>query len=233
MKKIDLEYAELFAGAIFVDDTDKIQIQNATGDYIYTLPRGRGVVTTEQSDDLSLAFMCNDYYFVIYGFPDIVTRDAELANLVTWSNASAGGGGGGAVTIADGADVTFGARADTAAISDTAVASYMSLFKRLLGHITTLLGYTKKNGTVTTDYHTIGTTAFMVLPIDLNRNSLVITNGSGAILDIGHDNTVSPTNRTYPQVANNAGANFNDFVPTNEIWIRVRSGSGTVTVAWS
>ena len=233
MKKIDLKYTELFAGAIFVDDTDKIQIQSAAGDYIYTLPRGRGVIATEQRDDLSLAFMCNDYYFVIYGFPDVVIRNIELTKLNAWSNASAGGGGVSAVTISDGDDVTFGAQADVAAISDTAVASYMSLFKRLLGHITTLLGYSKPNGTITTDYHTIGTTAVMVLPIDLNRKSLVITNGSGAILDIGHDNTVSPTNRTYPQVANNAGANFNDFVPTNEIWIRVRSGSGTVTVAWS
>lgn len=50
-----------------------------------------------------------------------------------------GGGGHGAVTIADGADVAQGARADAAATSDTGTFSIVSLVKRGLGNWTTLL----------------------------------------------------------------------------------------------
>jgi len=46
-----------------------------------------------------------------------------------------GGGGGGAVTIADGASTTLGARADAPASSDTAAATLMALVKRLVGKI--------------------------------------------------------------------------------------------------
>jgi len=42
------------------------------------------------------------------------------------------GGGGGAVTIADGADVTQGAKADAAATTDTGTFSIVALVKRLL-----------------------------------------------------------------------------------------------------
>lgn len=48
--------------------------------------------------------------------------------------------GGSAVTVADGANVTFGAEADAAAATDTSTATYMSLFKRLLQRITTFIG---------------------------------------------------------------------------------------------
>ena len=44
------------------------------------------------------------------------------------------------VTVADGANVTFGSEADAAASSDTATATYISLFKRLLQHVTSLIG---------------------------------------------------------------------------------------------
>lgn len=50
------------------------------------------------------------------------------------------GGGSGAVTVGDGADATFGAKADAAAATDTATATYMSLFKRFLQRVTTLIG---------------------------------------------------------------------------------------------
>lgn len=49
------------------------------------------------------------------------------------------GGGGGPVTIADGADVTQGAKADAVASSDTGTFSLVALFKRLLQHFTSLL----------------------------------------------------------------------------------------------
>lgn len=49
-----------------------------------------------------------------------------------------GGGGGGAVTVADGADVSLGAKADGAAASDTATASLIALIKRIAQNLTTL-----------------------------------------------------------------------------------------------
>ena len=45
-----------------------------------------------------------------------------------------GGGTGGAVTEADGADITLGAKADAAATSDAGSFSLIALFKRLLGY---------------------------------------------------------------------------------------------------
>lgn len=51
-----------------------------------------------------------------------------------------GGGSGGAVTIADGADVTQGAKADAACASDTATCTLISMLKRLAQNITSLIG---------------------------------------------------------------------------------------------
>lgn len=55
-------------------------------------------------------------------------------------NNAAGGAGGGPVTIADGADVTLGARADAPAANDTGTFSLMSFIKKISGGITTLVG---------------------------------------------------------------------------------------------
>lgn len=44
-----------------------------------------------------------------------------------------------AVSIADGSDATFGAQADAAAAADTSTASFISLFKRNLEHLTSLI----------------------------------------------------------------------------------------------
>jgi hypothetical protein len=55
-------------------------------------------------------------------------------------NNSAAGAGGGPVTIADGADVTMGARADAPAANDTGTFSLMSFIKKISGGITTLVG---------------------------------------------------------------------------------------------
>ncbi len=51
-------------------------------------------------------------------------------------NVVAGGAGGGAVTVADGADVAEGAKADAAATTDTGTFSLIALFKRLLQKLT-------------------------------------------------------------------------------------------------
>lgn len=56
----------------------------------------------------------------------------------TGAGGGGGGSGGGAVTIADGADVTQGAKADAACGTDTATCSQIALIKRLLQGITTL-----------------------------------------------------------------------------------------------
>lgn len=48
------------------------------------------------------------------------------------------GGGGGAATIADGADVTQGARADSAATTDTGTFSIVALTKRMLQKLTAI-----------------------------------------------------------------------------------------------
>jgi hypothetical protein len=61
-----------------------------------------------------------------------------------------GGGGGGAVTIADGADVTLGAKADAAASTDVGTFSLISLFKRLLEKITAGLGVVPINSALFT-----------------------------------------------------------------------------------
>lgn len=53
---------------------------------------------------------------------------------------SGGGGGGGAVTIADGADVTLGAKADAAATTDTGTFTLQALTKRSLQKLTTISG---------------------------------------------------------------------------------------------
>ncbi len=56
----------------------------------------------------------------------------------TWTIAGgSGGGGGGAATIADGADVTQGAKADVAATADSGSFSIVALWKRLLERVTT------------------------------------------------------------------------------------------------
>lgn len=61
-----------------------------------------------------------------------------------------GGGGGGAVTIADGADITQGAKADAAASTDAGTFSLIALFKRLLGKITAGLGVVPINSALFT-----------------------------------------------------------------------------------
>ena len=60
-------------------------------------------------------------------------------NSSTWTRQTVSSGGGGAVTIADGDDVALGAKADASATTDTGTFSLISLFKRLLEKVTTLV----------------------------------------------------------------------------------------------
>lgn len=75
------------------------------------------------------------------------TKYVEVASgvfapvVVVMSPLDAGAGAGAtAVTVADGADVTFGAKADAAAAADGSTASFMSLFRRLLGKFPISIG---------------------------------------------------------------------------------------------
>lgn len=69
---------------------------------------------------------------------DIVPINVDAEGNLKISGVVEGGGGGGEVTIADGADTALGAKADAAAASDSATASLISLFKRLLVRITSI-----------------------------------------------------------------------------------------------
>jgi hypothetical protein len=76
-------------------------------------------------------------------------------------NSSGGGGGGGAATVADGADVTQGAKADTRATWYTDAVSHIALLKlaiaAFVGAGSHVYGYT--SGQLTTDAWTLfGTT---------------------------------------------------------------------------
>jgi hypothetical protein len=59
------------------------------------------------------------------------------------TSGTGGGGGGGAVTVADGADVALGAKADAAATTDTGTFSLIALFKRLLATGLQVLPYSR------------------------------------------------------------------------------------------
>jgi hypothetical protein len=79
-----------------------------------------------------------------YGYISLVSASSGecFVSYVSAGAASSGGvvgGGGGAATIADGADITQGAKSQTAATSDVGSWSIVQLIKRGLGNWTTLL----------------------------------------------------------------------------------------------
>lgn len=67
-------------------------------------------------------------------------HDKTDGNFIPEVYVSGGGGGGGAVTVADGADVTQGAKADSAATDNTSSWSVVALLKGLYGFLSTLAG---------------------------------------------------------------------------------------------
>ena len=92
---------------------------------------------------------------------------------------------------------------------------------------------TLKRGTIVPNVHVVSTTAVMVLAANADRQYLTVLNRSGSIIDISTNNLVSPTNSAWTQIPNGAEREFDVFVPTNEIWVRARSGSGNVYVSQS
>ncbi|MDQ8046835.1 MAG: hypothetical protein REI11_19685, partial [Patulibacter sp.] len=103
-----------------------LQLQRAGGAWVDVL--------SLQAPDRATARVTGPTSFrVVRGAPGV--RPVPIGAEYNISTASSGGGGGGAVTVADGASVTLGARADAPAASDTATASLMAFMKRLVGKI--------------------------------------------------------------------------------------------------
>jgi hypothetical protein len=92
---------------------------------------------------------------------------------------TSGGGGGSAVTIADGADVTLGAKGDTAwdgsAASTTAMAIFKKIYSTLAGVLTVAV---QKAATGAATTATI-TTSATVLALNASRKGATIFNESG------------------------------------------------------
>ena len=85
-----------------------------------------GIACTYQSNEASAAITSGRLGF------------AQCDNRGYLKVTPSGGGASGAVTIADGADVTFGAQADAACGTDTGTCTFMALFKRSLQTLTTI-----------------------------------------------------------------------------------------------
>jgi hypothetical protein len=131
------------------------------------------------------------------------------------------------VSIADAAFVTFGAQADSAASSDTATATYMGLFKRLLQRITTLLGQlpialtgngnlkaaiVESTATVTvagTVTANIGTTNGLALDATLTGGTLKaqVYDGTNVIGTSSHPVRVDPVGATAQPISGTVTAN--------------------------
>lgn len=105
-------------------------------------------------------------------------------------------GSGSPTSVADGSDVTFGAKADSAATSDTGTFSFMSLFKRLLKEkysgfntFATTNYATATNAAATVTYsaagagisHAIDGIAFSLSANPASAVSLTVTDGSNTI----------------------------------------------------
>jgi hypothetical protein len=140
-----------------------------------------------------------------------------------------GGGGGGPVTIADGADVTQGAKADAAATSDTGTFSIVALFKRLLGKFTTQfpaaltgsgnfkvaieesaatlsVGLTALTYTAASTLSiTSGGTSQEVFAANASRKALLIINISSEVLWVAFGGAATADTPSIPLQPNNAG----------------------------
>ena len=110
------------------------------GDYVLTQDAYTSINLEDFPDEI-LSSLTNALANGSIESSNITTEN--LRDFVDIVQATASGGStgtSGAVTIVDGGDATFGAKNDTEASTDTATASFMSLFKRLLQRVTTLLG---------------------------------------------------------------------------------------------
>jgi len=120
------------AAALLVQSSVDIDVEAVT--LIGLTPDALGTVSAGTSET----------YSTHHAFVRLVASGAGTASVAASMPVSTGGGGGsgggdGAVTIADGADVTQGAKAQTAATNDSGSWSIVQLIKRGLGNWTALL----------------------------------------------------------------------------------------------
>jgi len=118
-----------------------------------------------------------------------------------------GGGGGGAVTVADGADITLGAKADTAATTDTGTFSGIALTKRQLQTLATIA--TNTTGAATAANQWVGTGT--VVSSSALEASHVLKAGAGTLVQIIGYN--SKTSAQFIQLFNSATVPADTTVP--------------------
>lgn len=137
---------------------------------------------------------------------------------------SGGGAGGGAATIADGADVTQGAKADAAQIDATQTASGISLWKGILSLIAARLGIGVNNlaSTTVSVPTTVGGTE--IVSARSLRKFVTIMNLSSTVVYIG----TGSVDNTYFQLPGVVGAFVS--IPTTTA-VKGLSASGTVSVS--
>lgn len=145
-----------------------------------------------------------------------------------------GGGGGGAVTIADGADVTQGAKADTAATSDTGTFSIVALMKRLLQHLTSII--TNTTG-APVQMATVQEGADIVLSAGANQVAASALSGRQGVW-ISNKDTAINMRWGGSSVAANKGA---ILFPQSTVWVPINAAgvlyvapeSGTPTLSFT
>lgn len=119
------------AAALLVQSSVDIDVQAVT--LIGLTPDALGTVSAGTSE----------MYSTHHAFVRLVASGAGTASVAASmpvsTGSGGGGGGGGEVTIADGADITQGAKSQTAATNDSGSWSIVQLIKRGLGNWATLL----------------------------------------------------------------------------------------------
>jgi hypothetical protein len=146
----------------------------------------------------------------------------DTGALVTVANASDMSGG--AATIADGADVALGAKADSAASSDTGTFSLIALIKRALQSLTTLIGRFVAAATLADATALPSTTIVGAANLLLN----------GTTLDVQRGNTEGTALSSSARSATNNSADLTNYNAKGVvIYFNVSVVPGTDTVTLS
>jgi hypothetical protein len=200
-----------------------------SGVAVETFVKGEGIKIRQTSSNTLYIYDEETRVYITYPNPALLPTDLSTIN--GWVGST--GGGGGAVTIADGADVALGATTNSVAPTDTANASLISLFKRLLQRISTLISWVTRNTVEVETQVNIATTApTPTLPFNPNRKSIKIFNPPGApAIRVSYNTPVSTGSlRIAAGGANGVLYEFPQPVPMNDIYIVTISGTSTITI---
>lgn len=136
-----------------------------------------------------------------------------------------------AVTIADGADVTLGAKADAPAANDAGAFSLMAFIKRISGSITSMLGFNTPGGTGTRSDVAASIASVQILAANAGRKGAIIFNdGANNLSLLFAAGVASAANRSLV-LAPGANVTLNNWDYTgviNGIW-DVAAGTARVT----